>query len=122
MNHELDPEQRARIVAEAVEVLLAGYLPDDVREGLDGNLPARAFDQSELTPFQSRALRQAGVDAGQVAVQVLQVEIVQLRRDFERIERDLATQAEGSITEGRIIFIVFGVLAAIAVVVALWKF
>jgi hypothetical protein len=118
---ESEPTGDARVVAEAVEALLANFLPDEVRGSFDGNLPT-PFGQAELTPLQCRALQQADVDAGQVAAQILKVEVDQLRRELERLERTLTRQDDKNISEARVIVLVFLVLSALVAAVTLLGF
>lgn len=124
MSERPDPglSEQARVVAEAVEALLSGYLPDDVRTELDGNHQTPLPVPYELNQLQVRALRQAGVDGGQIEARILKVEVDQLRRDIERLERTQEAQGESSLSEGRVYVIVGGSLAALVTMVALLGF
>ncbi|HEX7278617.1 MAG TPA: hypothetical protein VF255_03235 [Solirubrobacterales bacterium] len=115
------PPGQAKAFAEAVEALLMGYLPDDVRAELDGNLPAASSASApyELNQLQARALHQAGVDGGQIEARILKVEVDQLRREIERLERVQQAQAESSISEGQVYAIVAVALGALIAMVGL---
>jgi hypothetical protein len=112
----------AKVFAEAVEVLLTGYLPDDARAHLDGSHPSPSPTPYELNQLQVRALRQAGVEAGQIEARILKVEVDQLRRDIERLERTQEAQDKSSLSEGRVYAIVIAALGALVTMVALLGF
>ncbi|HET7121390.1 MAG TPA: hypothetical protein VFI17_09095 [Solirubrobacterales bacterium] len=117
------PPDRDSLFAEAVEGLLRGFLPDEVLASVDGNHPAPTSATSpDVNQFQVQALRQAGLTAGQVEARIVKVEVDGLRRDVERLERELKTQAESSLSETRVYAIVFGSLGALVAMVALLGF
>jgi hypothetical protein len=101
------------------EAILAGFLPDEVRESLDGVLPKLPFGEGNPTPLQSQAMRQSGVDSSQVAVLVLKVELDALRRDIDRLEETQTKQGESALTEGQVFALVFLVVGALASIAAL---
>ncbi len=114
------PPDRARRFAETVEGLLRGYLPDEVLASLDGNHPASTPAMPpDVNQFQVQALRQAGLTAGQVEARILKAEVDGLRRDIERLERELKTQAKSGLSEGKVYAIVFGSLGALVTMVTL---
>ena len=114
---EPQPPEDWRAFSEAVEDVLANYLPEEVRaDGLGDNPTTSPIG---LDPLQMRALRQAGIEPGQIEVRIIRVEVDQIRREIERLERTVESQGENSITEGQVYLIALGVLAALVAMVAL---
>lgn len=98
--------------AEIAEALAMHFLPDEVRERVDGRVDGLALGEPEISPLLRQGLRQAGIGRLEVAMLELQFKVQHLeneldhqKQDVERVEHD----QDNSLTEGRAIAISIGV-------------
>jgi hypothetical protein len=101
-----EDEEKAPVAGnEIAEALAMYFLPDEVREQVDGRVDGLALAEPEISPLLRQGLRQAGIGRLEVAMLELQFKVQHLenkvahqQHDVERVERDQSA----SITEGRV--------------------
>jgi hypothetical protein len=110
------------LYSKIVEEVLLGYLPDEVRPQAESKRASPPYPARRLDELQIHALRQAGFQAGDIETRILKVEIDQLRREIDRLERITEAQGNEMITEGKVYSIAFGALFALVGMVTLMGF
>lgn len=95
------------VLAEAIAALAAALLPEEVRERLDGKVPASVVVRGELPVLLRKGFEQAGIGRTEVAMQTLQIELNHLKEGIQRLER---TQEKG-MTDSRVVTLVLAVMA-----------